>query len=188
MLEKLGAESILAVEANTHAYLKCLIVKEALQLQRTKFLCGDFVQYLQNSPKKFDICWASGVLYHMANPVDLISLISEVSDSVFLWTHYFDGEIIAINPNLAPKFDLNGIPAKHDGFSYIYHRQEYKTDLQVQGFCGGSQAFSNWMSREEIISCLNFFGFNNIKIDKDFDMPNHPHGPAFSLVATKLSP
>src|SRR5882762_2086911 len=37
-LEQLGAESIIAVESNVQAWLKCLIVKEALGLQRSRFL------------------------------------------------------------------------------------------------------------------------------------------------------
>lgn len=46
MLEKRAANSILAIEANTRAYLKCLIVKEILNLERSRFLPGDFVKYL----------------------------------------------------------------------------------------------------------------------------------------------
>src|SRR5215213_6466535 len=40
MLEQWGAASITSIEANTRAYLKCLIVKEVLGLQRVHFLCG----------------------------------------------------------------------------------------------------------------------------------------------------
>jgi hypothetical protein len=38
MLERLGAASILAIEANTRAFLKCLIVKELFDLRRARFL------------------------------------------------------------------------------------------------------------------------------------------------------
>src|SRR5205814_564703 len=40
MLEKMGAESIVAIEANTKAFLKCLIIKEILDLKSARFLCG----------------------------------------------------------------------------------------------------------------------------------------------------
>ena len=43
LLERLGASEIVAVEANTEAFLKCLIVKEALGLTNAQFLCGDIV-------------------------------------------------------------------------------------------------------------------------------------------------
>lgn len=72
MLEKMGARSIVAVEANSRAYLKCLIVKELFELKRAKFLLGDFVAYLKNNTRHFDLCLASGVLYHMQNPAELL--------------------------------------------------------------------------------------------------------------------
>src|SRR5262245_28634524 len=39
MLEALGAASILAIEANTRAFLRCLLVKELLGLRRVRFEC-----------------------------------------------------------------------------------------------------------------------------------------------------
>ena len=41
-LEQLGAERILAIEANVEAYLKCLIVKEILGLIKSKLLTWRF--------------------------------------------------------------------------------------------------------------------------------------------------
>ena len=43
MLQRAGAASVVAIEGNRRAYLKCLVVKELLALQRARFLCGDFV-------------------------------------------------------------------------------------------------------------------------------------------------
>ena len=48
-LEKLGAAEIVAIEANKEAFLKCLIIKELAQLERARFLLGDFVTYLEFS-------------------------------------------------------------------------------------------------------------------------------------------
>ncbi|MEG4232669.1 hypothetical protein QUA40_11235 [Microcoleus sp. Pol11C3] len=62
MLEKLGASSISAIEANSRAYLKCLIVKEVMKLQKAHLLYGDCVEYLRSSHNKFDVCLASGIL------------------------------------------------------------------------------------------------------------------------------
>jgi hypothetical protein len=47
MLEKLNASSIVAIESNTHAFLKSLIVKELFELKRARFLCGDFIAFLR---------------------------------------------------------------------------------------------------------------------------------------------
>ncbi|MGL5510179.1 MAG: class I SAM-dependent methyltransferase, partial [Microcoleaceae cyanobacterium] len=94
MMEKLGASAITSVESNTRAYIKCLIIKELLELKRARFLSGDFVEYLKTFPGKFDFGIASGVLYHMIDPVELIYLLSESCNQIYIWTHYYDQMII----------------------------------------------------------------------------------------------
>lgn len=125
MLEKHGAASITAIEANSRAYLKCLIVKEVMELQKAHFLSGDCVEYLRTSQRKFYVCLASGILYHMANPVELISLIAKASDQVFIWTHYYDGDIIHTQPHLSPKFPAQ-VATEYEGFKHTLYRQEYQ--------------------------------------------------------------
>jgi hypothetical protein len=182
MMERLGAAQIISIEANTRAYLKCLIIKELLNLKRTHFLCGDFLEYLRTNQRKFDICIASGVLYHMRNPAELIALVAKASDRIFIWTHYYDQAIISGNSKLSYRLS-RGIPTEYEGFRYALYRQEYKAALNWGGFCGGSAASSNWMSRDDILSCLHHFGLNDIQIN--FDQPDHPNGPSFALTAVR---
>lgn len=182
MLEKMEASEIVSIEANTRAYVKCLIVKELLKLNRVRFICGDFIEYLKANQTKFDVCIASGVLYHMKNPVELLYLISKVSDNIFIWTHYYDKEVIENNSAIRGKFPSH-LPSEYRGYSHILHRFEYKDALKFGGFCGGSSSYSLWMSRREILDCLNYFGFNKIQIN--FDQPNHPNGPSFAIVASR---
>jgi hypothetical protein len=182
MLEKAGAGSVTAIESNTRAYLKCLIAKEILELKRAKFLCGNFIEYLRGNPAPFNICFASGVLYHMKNPAELISLISKVASRVYIWTQYYDSEIIQSNPQVAPKFPSSS-RANYKGFEHTLYRQEYQDALNCSGFCGGSSSFSEWMSRDEFLSCLKYFGFGNIIIQ--YDQPLSKNGPSISLVASR---
>lgn len=182
MLDRCGAAEILSIEANSRAYLKCLIIKELLNLKRARFLYGDFVEYLRTNQTKFDVCIASGVLYHMRNPVQLIELIAKASDKIFIWTHYYDKGIISSNPNLAHKFSRN-TPAEYSGFRHTLYHQEYKEALKWAGFCGGSESHSNWLSRDGILACLRHFGLSNIQIN--FEQPDHPNGPSFGLIAVR---
>jgi hypothetical protein len=183
MLEKHGAESIIAIEANTHAYLRCLIAKELLGMQRVRFLSGDFIEYLKDPAcPRFDIGVASGVLYHMVNPVELISLLAKSCQThLFIWTHYYDkawGE----EKKLQRKFPF-AQSANYADFSHTLIRQYYDSALNWTVFCGGSRPYSHWMYRDEIIQCLKYFDFSKIKIN--FDQPDHPNGPAFTLLASR---
>lgn len=182
MLERLGAAEIVAIEANTRAYLKCLIVKELLALKRARFLCGDFVEYLRGEDRCFEAAIASGVLYHMRNPVELLALLAAKCDRLFLWTHYYDAQVIHRQPHLAVKFPGETAAEQH-GFRHTLYRYEYQASLEWKGFCGGSAEFSNWLSREDILSCLRHFGFTDLRIG--FDDPNHPNGPAFAVAAIR---
>lgn len=184
MLEKQGAASITGIEANSRAYLKCLIVKEVMGLQKAHFLYGDCVEYLRTNSSKFDVCLASGILYHMANPVELISLLAKAANQVFIWTHYYDGDIIHRHPGLSPKFPAQ-VNTEYEGFKYTAYRQEYQAALDYAGFCGGSNAFSHWLSREDILSCLKYFGLTEIQVN--FEQPDHINGPSFAIIASKLS-
>lgn len=183
MLERGGAGRIDAIESNTHAYLKCLIVKEVLGLQRAHFHCGDFVEYLKADGPRFDLGIASGVLYHMRDPVQLIALLARrCGGSLFLWTHYYDRELIAANPALAAKH-TGSFRGRHDGFEYVLSRYEYRAALDWGGFCGGSAPYAHWMSRPDILKCLEHFGFGDIRIN--FDHVCHPNGPALALIAKR---
>lgn len=182
MLEQAGAASIVAIEANRRAFLKCLITKEILKLQRATFLCGDFVEYLRTTSDKFDACMASGVLYHMLKPVELIALLGKVSNCLYFWTHYYDSALIKKRSYLIPKFP-DSQRSEFAGVSHTLHRFEYQSLLDFGGFCGGANAYSNWLSRDDILKTLEHFGFDQIRIG--CEQPEHVNGPAFSILAVR---
>lgn len=186
MLEKAGA-SILSIEANKGAFLRCLIVKNYLQL-KSKFLLGDF-EKLDLEGKRFDLVLASGVLYHMREPIDLLKTLSKVTDSIFLWTHYFEPDLSLWNRSLAGqlnsgKWDLNSpVVINVDGLQVKTIKQSYREALDWSGFCGGTDTYSNWVYREDLLSVLKLFGFHKLEIS--FDHVSHPNGPAFCVLAQK---
>ena len=81
LLEKQGAE-VLSIEANLGAFLRCLTIKNQYSL-KTKFLLGDFNK-LNLAEQKFDLVLASGVLYHMSDPVSFLKKFSQYSNNLFL--------------------------------------------------------------------------------------------------------
>lgn len=181
-LERAGAASVVAIEANPEAFLKCLIVKETMRLERTHLLCGDFVEYLRGSPPQFDAAVACGVLYHMSNPVELIALLSKVSGRLFLWTHYYDAGVIGANRKLKSMF-TGERPSEYEGFRHTLFRYEYWGSFGARRFCGGSRPHAHWMRRDEIVACLRHFGYT--EISTNFEEPEHIDGPSFALVARK---
>ena len=183
MLEAAGASSIDAIEANTHAYLRCLIVKEILGLTKAHFLCGDFVEHLRATTQRYDACLASGVLYHMSNPVELLDLLGRVTDRICLWTQYYDDAVLRKRPELMNAF-AHKETANYAGYTHTLHHRYYEEKaLGWQGFCGGMRPTSCWLNREDILGSLRHLGFHRISIG--FDNPQHPNGPSLALTAIR---
>jgi hypothetical protein len=181
MAQIAGASHVTAVEANDKAYLKCLVVKELFGLDRCSFLCGDALEFLAAGDEKFDLCIASGILYHMVEPVRLIELISSRARRLIMWTHFYDDDALA-NRRLAKRLGA-AQASEHAGFAHRVHRHRYGSDTRLGGFCGGTQPYSHWLPREELLRALAHFGWGDVEIA--FEEKSHPNGPALALVATR---
>ena len=187
MLERAGGE-VVSIEGNHGAFLRCLIVKNFLGL-KSKFLLGDFSNP-DISGDKFDTVVASGVLYHMEDPIALLEKVSSKTDNLFIWTHYFeedlerwssvakqeieDGKWDIDNPKF---FDVNGLSVKTI-------RQDYGKAKRWSGFCGGSSSFSYWICKKDLLALIRKLGFANIRIN--FDKVDHQNGPCFALIASRF--
>ena len=183
MLEKAGARSIVAIEANTRAFLKCLIASEIVGLQRARFLLGDFEEYLRaGGGERFDAVIASGVLYHVRQPVELIHNIGRITDRVFIWTQYYVKERLAAIPHMAHRFGESRL-AEHEGFRHTLHRYNYGDFLDTTRFAGGSEEHSHWLSRDDLLGALRHAGFDDVRIGEE--EIGHANGPAISLVAIR---
>lgn len=182
MLNKMGAAKVDAIESNTRAFLKCLCVKEIFDLQNVNFMLGDFNAFLEETNKRYELIIASGVLYHMSDPIKLLRMIAKVTDKVMIWTHYYDESIISSNKGLAKKF-ANSYKFSSDGIPMEWVEQSYQEALDWQGFCGGSKPTSKWLTRQSILNLLDSLGFADMSIG--FENPNHPNGPSFAICAAK---
>jgi SAM-dependent methyltransferase len=183
-IERLGAAAILGIEANTSAYLRSLIVKELLEIRRARFVCGDFVAFLRENHRMFDVCFASGVLYHMRNPAELIALIARATDRVLLWTHYYDHAILSRRPDFVSRFPgAEPQATEYQGFTHRLYRQQYQSELDLATFCGGSAPYRFWMTRDDILACLRYFGFDDLRVG--LESPDHGGGPSFAVAAIR---
>lgn len=186
MLERAGA-NVVAIEANVGAFLRCLVVKNHLNLE-TKFLHGDF-EVLEDTNKRYDLILASGVLYHSKKPSSLICKMSKVADKLFIWTHYFEPDLDLWNPDLkntlkSKKWDIENISEEVvNGVNVRTVTQHYGETLGWTGFCGGTDTYSSWIYKEDLLSLLRSLGYSSIKVS--FDDLKHPHGPAFCLLCER---
>jgi hypothetical protein len=171
-LEKLlGAQSITSIEANAESFIKSLIIKEVLGL-KGRFLYGDFVKYLETMPQRYDLIFACGVLYHMADPLHLLHLISQQTDRTFVWTHYVSVEE---SGRWADSFDV-----ERYGFKCRYHRYVYDPNMHSRGYAG-TETYCCQLLKDDILGALKSYGFEKIRVMADH--PGEIGGCQVSIVA-----
>lgn len=167
-LERLGAAQVYGVEANTDAFLKCLLVKEMLNL-KARFYLSDVVSYLQQCQNNFDLVFCVGILYHMADPVELIKQICLHTSRCFVWTHYYDPESPMREGVRTPRI------VDRNGFQTTYFERDYPT-MDGKLYLGGNRPQQAWLTQSEIIRTFAHFGMTEASIlndVKDYQLGAH---------------
>ncbi|MFK3690699.1 class I SAM-dependent methyltransferase [Agrobacterium tumefaciens] len=183
ILNKQRPANIDAIEANQFCFLRCLVTKEILKLDRASFYLGDIQRWLEETEKKYDFALASGVLYHMADPGQFLQNLSKRAEALFLWTHFFDDQ--AMPPSDPRRRPFSGKVERRSisGIDLHYHERSYQNADRDASFCGGMKDRHYWLEKEEILTLLDRLGYSTIEVQTIDD--NHSGGPCFSVFARK---
>lgn len=183
MMHNFGCKKITSVENNWYCYLKCLAVKDSLKISNLELLFGDVVEYLKESKDKFDFVLCSGILYHLLNPIELIHLLSLVTDKVFIWTHIYDEKSATMKIQ-----NIHTTQIEYDGEVYSGGKQRYADNGNSKlesSYCGGKFKISFWICEKELYRALKKYGFINIQKNEALCNLNNPNGPCISIFASK---
>ena len=164
--------SITAVEANRHCWVKCLITKEITDLRRTRFLLGNFVEFLKGSTKQYELCLAIGVLYHMKDPLELLRFISRATDRSFS------------GPSWPGKANC-GMAARGGagrGIQSQGYVNDYAGGEALGSYIGGIENYAVWLTRESLVAALGHYGFTHITFGHEGE---NQFGKEATLVAYK---
>ena len=177
MMAQDGAADILAIENNSRAYLKCLVVKETLKFN-ANFLLGDAVAYLEQTDRRFDFLLCSGVIYHMTDPLRLISAMAAGALRLGIWTHYYDGALMNSGEHRARHFGATPDHTTFHGRPIELWSQYYEEALDREDFAGGMEESSRWLTRDSLIGAIEALGFD-VTIGAEYLTPSP--GPSILL-------
>ena len=86
---KYNVAQVLAIEGNPRNFLKCCSVKNYFQLNKTKFLLGDCADYLKDCSEQYDVILATGILYHLFDPIIALENICRLTNVILIDTTYY---------------------------------------------------------------------------------------------------
>ncbi|PTM44262.1 class I SAM-dependent methyltransferase [Phreatobacter oligotrophus] len=183
MLEQHQPVLLDAVEANKLSFLRCLVVKEIVGLKIARFHLGDAQLWLEQRPERYDVVIASGVLYHMQDPIRFLRAIAARTDSLFLWTHYVDD--VAMPPGDPRRGAFISPPevVLAAGVEVKLYPRTYLGAWQNASFCGGMHDIHRWIEKESLIALLRALGLSEIEVS--FDQTDHTYGPACCIFAKR---
>jgi len=173
MMIEAGARKVIATEGLSDCFLRCLVVKEAFELDKAEFLFCDFCDYVETIYDRFDIVSAAGVLYHQKNPVKLIYDLNRITDNVMVWSQ------------VASKDKPSKVESSIEFEGKVYNGKinNYQgTRLTSESYCGGLNDEAFWMYPEDMRRCFIDAGFVNI-IEKE--SPPNINGDNLLFVASK---
>ncbi|HJQ57145.1 MAG TPA: class I SAM-dependent methyltransferase [Vineibacter sp.] len=183
LLDQANPELIHAVEANRLSFLRCLVTKELLGIKRARFLHGNFVPWLEQVDVTYDLIIASGVLYHMRDPVRLLELIAQRSNAIYIWTHYFSDAAMPQSDPRRSVFRGDAELVDFRGVRVALHRRSYHGAWRSTAYCGGIVDQHYWMEREGIEAVLRQLGFADIRTAHD--QHDQANGPCISIFARR---
>jgi hypothetical protein len=168
-LHHLPVARIHAVEGRTINYLKCLLVKNELRLDRAYFALGDAVALLRGD-MHFDLTFCCGILYHLPDPLTALRLIAEKSDRLVMTTAVFDENEMRLADERTAKepFPTNWLRdvetrpemADFEGLKIALHRRTFRDAgaTQLQGHGGVNTACARLLTADGLRAVIAALG------------------------------
>ncbi|WP_214473502.1 hypothetical protein [Mesorhizobium sp. dw_380] len=181
-LIRAGVGSLLAIEGNSFCYLKTLITKEVLDLKNLHVEYGEVEKWLDKSDERFELIVASGILYHFVDPLRALVNMTNRSETIFLWTHFFDEEYMPQGDRRRVPFSGRVTTAEYNGYTAKYYWRSYLGAQTTDLFNGGVHDTSVWMSRDGILETLSRAGFS---VEESFVAGDHVNGPSACFLARR---
>ena len=163
LAQRAGVQRVLGIEGRQASIDRARFAQELLAISNATFMPGNLEKLDFSRLGQFDVVFCVGILYHMPEPWKLIREVARVSPGLFVWTHYV-------------KEDQARGTVK--GFKGLTINESGPSDP-----LSGLSKKCFWPTLDSLVTMLEKNGFASVRIIKDD--PNHPHGPAVTLAASR---
>lgn len=171
ILDKMGAKEIVAVEARPENLVNCEEAKQVYGLGSATFVQQDIERLCQGeeAPKfegGFDLVFAAGILYHLADPAAALAWCRRQAPALFLATQYFEPAA----PGLYPKGMFERVDYKTSAGSF-----EALAYREPEGPWSGTTPRSIWLQENDLLTLVGAAGYTEVHLagrDLHFGMPS----------------
>jgi GT2 family glycosyltransferase/SAM-dependent methyltransferase len=158
-LSRLGPRELVSVEGRAASFVRCCVVKNVFGLDNVRFAFDDVRQVTPARYGRFDVVVSMGVLYHLPDPHVLLANLAELTDVVYLSTHYANDR----HPENGPQAELDTPLGRRRGRLY----QEYGLADPLSGL----DQHSFWPYETDLLEMCRASGFVNVKVMARDDAP-----------------
>jgi GT2 family glycosyltransferase len=158
-LSRLGPRELVSVEGRAANFVRCCVVKTVFGLDNVRFAFDDVRHVTLERYGRFDAAVSMGVLYHLPDPHVLLGHLAELTDVVYLSTHYANDRY----PEHGPEAELKTPHGRRRGRLY----QEYGLADPLSGL----DPRSFWPYETELLDMCRAAGFADIKVMARDDAP-----------------
>jgi len=153
---------IVALEGRRANIARARYAQRLLGVANVRFIHVDLEATRLRAFGRFDAVLCSGLLYHLPRPWELLDQLREVSDNVYIWTHYAAEDRV--------ETVIEGMPG------------HWYSELGIADPLSGLSPRSFWVTRDALVERLHRGGFDRVEIIQD-DRSGHPNGPCVSVAA-----
>jgi hypothetical protein len=158
-----GVQRVVGIEGRAENIERARFVAELLGVSNVTFHVGDLATFDVTTLGSFAAVFNCGLLYHLPEPWRLLADLAEISDRMYLSTHY----------SPTAEATAHGYP----GASY--------TEQGLEDPLSGLKSTSFWPTYDGLLAMLADAGW--LETTVTFNQPDFPHGPLICLAATRPS-
>lgn len=156
IIDKLGASSIVAIEAQRANFERCLSVQKRYKLTNVTFVHDDIEQLYSGTRTvpvgNFDLVFACGVLYHLSDPGRALAWSRSLSSRLFLGTHYVEPAVRHLYPQADHDYEF-------DGQHFLVKRMP-----EDAGPLAGMGTSSPWLTLPDLVHILHKVGYTRVDV------------------------
>lgn len=165
-LARRGARPVFGIEYRDISVQRCQLARDLMGLTDTTFECADITTAV-DPDSRYDIVFAAGILYHLADPMSMLELLARVCTGFMLLdTHVADPEVVTHGCSHEV-----GVPSRHGGPYMGRWFGEFAEDSTVSEreqmlWASSTNARSFWPYEHELERMLRDAGFGSVdKVD-----------------------